>query len=135
MRTSLNNRLALRRLGTIPGSDVEYYTFNYHFRQYVPLGRWFTLSINADLGFGDSFGDTTSIAPFKQYFAGVVNPLKCLQATAVRISQQLGLLPGEPEYDALVLGHRIAVFHRGRGFLGAARVSGTKRRSAYRLQV
>ena len=62
--------------GTIPGSDVEYYTFNYHFRQYVPLGRWFTLSINADLGFGDSFGDTTSIAPFKQYFAGGPNTVR-----------------------------------------------------------
>jgi outer membrane protein insertion porin family len=78
-RSLFANRGSQHRLtltGTIPGSDVEYYTFNYHFRQYVPLGRWFTLSINADFGFGDSFGDTTSIAPFKQYFAGGPNTVR-----------------------------------------------------------
>ena len=78
-RSLFANRGSQHRMtlsGTIPGSDVEYYTFNYHFRQYVPLGRWFTLSINADLGFGDSFGDTTSIAPFKQYFTGGPNTVR-----------------------------------------------------------
>lgn len=55
---------------TIPGAEVEYYTLNYNGTQYVPLGRYFTLGINVDLGFGDSFGDTTAIVPFKNYFAG-----------------------------------------------------------------
>lgn len=64
------SRHRLTLTGTIPGSDVEFYTFNYNFRQYVPLGRWFTLSINADLGFTDGFGDTRSVPPYKQYFAG-----------------------------------------------------------------
>lgn len=55
---------------TVPGAEVEYYTINYSGAQYVPLGRWFTLAFNVDLGYGDSFGDTTAIVPFKNYFAG-----------------------------------------------------------------
>jgi outer membrane protein insertion porin family len=55
---------------TIPGADVEYYTINYSGSQFVPLGPYFTLAINVDLGFGDSFGDTTAIVPYKNHFAG-----------------------------------------------------------------
>jgi outer membrane protein insertion porin family len=55
---------------TVPGADVEYYTINYSGAQYVPLGRFLTLAFNVDLGFGDSFGDTTAIVPYKNYFAG-----------------------------------------------------------------
>jgi outer membrane protein insertion porin family len=55
---------------TVPGSDVEYFTVNYNAVQFAPLGRYFTLAVNLDLGFGDSFGDTTAIVPYKNYFAG-----------------------------------------------------------------
>ncbi|MBW7930408.1 MAG: outer membrane protein assembly factor BamA [Gammaproteobacteria bacterium] len=55
---------------TVPGSDVEYYTVNYTGTQYFPMGKYFTLSVNLDLGYGDSFGDTTAIVPFKNFFAG-----------------------------------------------------------------
>jgi outer membrane protein insertion porin family len=55
---------------TVPGSDVEYYTLTYNFRKYVPLSRYFTLSLNADLRYGESFGATTSIPPYKNSFGG-----------------------------------------------------------------
>jgi outer membrane protein insertion porin family len=55
---------------TVPGADVEYYTVNYNGTQYVPVGRWLTAAINVDIGFGDSFGDTTAIVPYRNYFAG-----------------------------------------------------------------
>lgn len=55
---------------TVPGSDVEYHTVNYTGTQYFPVSRYFTLSVNLDLGYGDSFGDTTAIVPFKNFFAG-----------------------------------------------------------------
>lgn len=55
---------------TVPGAEVEYYTVNYNGTQFVPLRPYFTLAINVDLGFGDSFGDTTSLVPYKNYFAG-----------------------------------------------------------------
>ncbi|MCC5794393.1 MAG: outer membrane protein assembly factor BamA [Chromatiales bacterium] len=56
---------------TIPGiSDVEYLTINYNFRHYIPIWRQFTLQLNADLGYGAALGDTTSLPPFRNYFAG-----------------------------------------------------------------
>jgi outer membrane protein insertion porin family len=55
---------------TIPGSDVEYYTINYNYQQYVPINRWATLLFNVDLGYGDALGDTTSLPPYKNYFGG-----------------------------------------------------------------
>jgi outer membrane protein insertion porin family len=57
--------------GTTPGiSDVEFYTLSYSFRKYVPMTRYFTLSLNTDFKFGDSFGDTTSIPPYRNFFGG-----------------------------------------------------------------
>jgi outer membrane protein insertion porin family len=38
--------------------------------QYVPLGRRFTLAFNAEVGYGDSLGDTTALPPFRQFFSG-----------------------------------------------------------------
>jgi outer membrane protein insertion porin family len=55
---------------TVPGADVEYYTLNYNAAQYFPLSRLFTLSVSLDVGYGDSFGDTTAVPPYKNYFAG-----------------------------------------------------------------
>jgi outer membrane protein insertion porin family len=55
---------------TIPGAEVEYYTLNFNASQYFPLSRLFTLSFNFDLGYGDSFGDTTALPPYKNYYAG-----------------------------------------------------------------
>lgn len=55
---------------TVPGAQVEYYSIDYDVAQYVPLGRFLTLGFNLDFGYGDSFGDTTALVPFKNYFAG-----------------------------------------------------------------
>ena len=61
---------------TVPGSDVEYYTATYSFRKYLPATRFFTVLINADVRFGESFGDTTAIPPYKNYFAGGPNTVR-----------------------------------------------------------
>jgi outer membrane protein insertion porin family len=55
---------------TLPFSDVEFYAINYDYLQFVPLTRLFTLLFNADIGYGDSLGDTTSIPPYRRFFAG-----------------------------------------------------------------
>ncbi len=55
---------------TVPGSDVEYFTANYEGTQYVGLGRWLNMRLNLDLGYGQALGDTTSVPPFKNFFAG-----------------------------------------------------------------
>lgn len=55
---------------TIPGSDVEYYTINYNLQQYLPVNRWATFLFSVDLGYGAALGDTTSLPPYRNYFAG-----------------------------------------------------------------
>lgn len=55
---------------TVPGSDVEYYTINYNLQQYLPVNRWATFLFSVDLGYGGALGDTTSLPPYRNYFAG-----------------------------------------------------------------
>jgi len=54
----------------IPGSDLEYYRFTYVNKHYVPLTKVFTLALKGDIGFGDSYGDTTNMPPWRNFFAG-----------------------------------------------------------------
>jgi len=55
---------------TIPGSDVEYYTARYNYTKYIRIyGPW-TFRINAELGYGEALGDTTSIPPYKHFYGG-----------------------------------------------------------------
>ncbi len=61
---------------SIPLADVEYYTLTYSARRYVPLTRLFTLSLNADLKFGESLGSTTALPPLRNSFAGGPNSVR-----------------------------------------------------------
>ena len=56
---------------TAPGSEVDYYVFNYDALQLLPLWRRWTLALSAELAFGDALGNGTSaLPPFRQFFAG-----------------------------------------------------------------
>jgi outer membrane protein insertion porin family len=55
---------------TIPGSEVEYYTVNYDWLQFIPVTRWFTLLLNLEAGYGAPLGSTTAIPPYRNFFAG-----------------------------------------------------------------
>jgi outer membrane protein insertion porin family len=55
---------------TLPFSDVEFYTVNYDYLQFVPISRWFTLLNSLDIAYGFDIGDTTSIPPYRRFFAG-----------------------------------------------------------------
>jgi len=55
---------------TLPGSDVEFYTVNYDYLQFIPINKWFTVLFNMDLGYGFDFGDTTEIPPYRRFYAG-----------------------------------------------------------------
>lgn len=64
----LLQNLALEAAG--PGSTLEYWRLTYRHRHYYPLARRFTLSMRADLGYGDGYGDTTSMPFFENFYAG-----------------------------------------------------------------
>jgi len=55
---------------TVPGSDLTYYKVNYKHRRYVPLTKDFVLSLAADLGYGDAYGDLDYLPFFENYYAG-----------------------------------------------------------------
>ncbi len=55
---------------TIPGSDLSYYKLSYTNKHYFPLSESFTLALDADLGYGEAYGDTTNYPFYDHYFAG-----------------------------------------------------------------
>ena len=69
-------RQILRFNAAVPASDVQYYNATYSIRRYQPLTRLFTLSLNLDLRYGDSIGDTTAVPPFRNYFGGGPNSVR-----------------------------------------------------------
>jgi len=72
-RSLFADRGARNRLGisyTIPASDVQFYTFNYDYLQFLPLTKWFTLMTNTEVGYGVALGNTTSLPPYRNFFAG-----------------------------------------------------------------
>ena len=63
-------RFGLNFTATLPGSDAEYYVTSLDFAKYVPLwGRWI-FKINSALAFGEAYGETTALPPFRNFFAG-----------------------------------------------------------------
>jgi outer membrane protein insertion porin family len=55
---------------SVPGSDLTYYKTSYSGIRYVPLTRKFVLSLSADLGYGDGYGDLNYLPFFENYYAG-----------------------------------------------------------------
>ena len=56
---------------TAPGSEVDYYVFNYDYLQLFPIARQWTAAVSAEIAFGDAIGDDTSaLPPYRQFFAG-----------------------------------------------------------------
>ncbi len=54
----------------LPFSDIDFVSVNYDYLQFVPMGKWLTLMINSEVGYGEALGDTTSMPPYRRFFAG-----------------------------------------------------------------
>jgi outer membrane protein insertion porin family len=61
-------RLSLSSTG--PGSEVEFYTIRYDYTKYWPLFGPFTLKITGEVSWGEDFGSTTTLPPYKRFFGG-----------------------------------------------------------------
>ncbi|MDI1293221.1 MAG: outer membrane protein assembly factor BamA [Methylobacter sp.] len=57
-------------LGTVPGSDLEYYKIAYKHQLYLPLAKDFTFRLQAEAAYGDGYGKTDSLPFFENYFGG-----------------------------------------------------------------
>ena len=54
----------------LPGGDLEYYKLTIGQKFYIPLAKDTSLLLGADLGYGASYGDTTALPFYKNYYAG-----------------------------------------------------------------
>jgi outer membrane protein insertion porin family len=55
---------------TVPGSDVNYFVLSYDFLTLRPIYRQWTLALMSELAYGGALDDTTSVPPYRQFFAG-----------------------------------------------------------------
>lgn len=54
----------------LPGSDLTFYKLTYNGQIYIPIGNPWVLRLHTSLGYGDSYGDTSRLPFYKNYFAG-----------------------------------------------------------------
>ena len=69
----------LQRIGAeskIPGSQLEFYKITTSAEHYVPLTRLFVLASKLDLGYGDGFGEYSSLPFFENFYAGGVRSVR-----------------------------------------------------------
>jgi len=67
------DRGALQRIQAIaalPGGDLKYWKLEYDGRVYTPLGKGFTGLLKANVGYGDSYGGTSQLPFFENFYAG-----------------------------------------------------------------
>ncbi|MGE0485779.1 MAG: outer membrane protein assembly factor BamA [Gammaproteobacteria bacterium] len=55
---------------TTPGGDLRYWKVEYDSRVFIPLARNYTLLLKGLVGYGDSYGDTTELPFFENFYAG-----------------------------------------------------------------
>jgi len=63
-------RLGMSLTAAIPGSEVEYFVTSFDFTKYFPITNRWLFRINSRLAFGDAYGETTALPPFRNFFAG-----------------------------------------------------------------
>ena len=108
---------------TIPGSDLQFYKLSYRYRQYIPLYRSFVFAGRAEVGYGDSYGKTSALPFFENYYAGGEksvrgfknNTLGPLDSTGDPIGGNIKLLGGlelysPPPFGKLESTVRMSVF-------------------------
>jgi len=75
---------------TTPGADVEYYIADASFVHYVPLFAGFTFVSNAAVDYGQGFGHTTTIPPYRQFFGGGPDNVRGFRESRLGPADQFG---------------------------------------------
>lgn len=55
---------------SVPGSDLTYFKLSYEHRRYWELTSDLIVSVNGEIGYGDSYGSTAKLPFFENYFGG-----------------------------------------------------------------
>ena len=113
---ALSGRVAL------PPSDVSYYAFNYEFMQYLPLWQRYVLSFHTAVDYGSPLGDTTSLPPYLNYFAGGADSVRGYRDSSLGPRDNIG--SGNAVGGNLrVVGNMELIFPMPEKWKSAARVS------------
>jgi outer membrane protein insertion porin family len=67
----------------VPGSDWQYYKVDYEIQQFFPLFLDLTGALNAELGYGDGYGDDDALPFFENYFAGGIRSVRGFQSNSL----------------------------------------------------
>ena len=63
-------RLSLNLNASVPGSELEYYVTSFDVQKYVKLPGPWRFRINSDLYYGEGYGNTTALPPFRNRYGG-----------------------------------------------------------------
>ena len=66
-----------------PGGDLSYYKLTFRFQQLIALSRLFSIRFDTELGYGDSYGDTSSLPLTENYFAGGIRSVRAYEANTL----------------------------------------------------
>lgn len=61
---------------TIPGSELEFYKLRYSGQIFFPLTRLFTLRLRTELGYGASYGGTSTYPFYKHFYSGGMGSIR-----------------------------------------------------------
>jgi outer membrane protein insertion porin family len=64
----------------VPGGDLTFYKASYQLQRYFAMSRAFTLMLNGEVGYGNSYGDTVALPFYKNFYAGGVNTVRGFKA-------------------------------------------------------
>ncbi|MCH9672542.1 MAG: outer membrane protein assembly factor BamA [Gammaproteobacteria bacterium] len=75
--TSIQADLAL------PGSDLTFYTATFRHQQFLPLTKFLTFVLDAELGIGDGYGDTDDLPLTENFLAGGIRSIRGFDANTL----------------------------------------------------
>ena len=67
----------------LPGSGLEYYKLRYRALQYVPLFADLNLLLKGEVGYGDSYGETSGLPFFENFYAGGPESVRGFRANSL----------------------------------------------------
>ncbi|MGB8250458.1 MAG: outer membrane protein assembly factor BamA, partial [Azonexus sp.] len=67
----------------VPGGDLTFYRASYQLQRYFAMSRAFTLMLNGEVGYANSYGDTVALPFYKNFYAGGVNTVRGFKAVSL----------------------------------------------------
>lgn len=87
----------LSALAALPGvSDLKYYKVSYKHQEYFPLSSDFTFRLQADIGYGDGYGDTGDLPFFENYYGGGTGSVRGFKNNTIGPRDHINGVPNRP---------------------------------------